>query len=115
MADPSMLQPKDACPHCRRSVGLPWWKLLPSRDNKRVLICKACGGHFDLSNACKMASIVGGMLGMVLAMLFPFQWIVNAGHASKASFAAGIVVAALGIGLGATTGARLTLQLEAKR
>ena len=62
-----------------------------------------------------MASIVGGMLGMVLTMLFPFQWIVNAGHASKASFAAGIVVAALGVGLGAATGVRLTLQLEAKR
>jgi hypothetical protein len=106
---------KDACPHCGKSVGLSGWDLLPSRDNNRVLTCKACGGHFDLSNGCKMTSIIGGMTGMALAMSFPFQWIVRAGHASKLSIAAGIAVAALLIGLAATTAARLTLALEAKR
>jgi hypothetical protein len=95
-------------------VGLSWWNLLPSRDNDRVLVCKACGGNFDLSNACKMTSILGGMAGMALAMSFPFQWIVRAGHGSKGSIVSGIVVAALAIGFGATTGARVTLQLERK-
>jgi hypothetical protein len=105
---------KDACPHCGKSVGLSRWDLLPSRENNRVLTCKACGGHFDLSNGCKMTSIIGGMVGMALAMAFPFQWIVRVGHASKLSIAAGIAVAAVSIGLAATTAARLTLALEAK-
>ena len=106
---------KDACPHCAKSVGLSWWDLLPSRDNNRILTCRACGGHFDLSNACKMASIVGGMLGMALGMFFPFVWIVKAGHSSKISIIEGIAAAALAVGLAATTAARLTLHLESKR
>jgi hypothetical protein len=115
MTSPATTRAKDACPHCGKSVGLDWWQLLPSRDNNRVLTCRACGGHFDLSNACKMASIVGGMLGLAFAMFFPFKWIVGAGHGSKLSIVEGIAVAALVIGLAATTVARLTLQLEPKR
>ena len=106
---------KDACPHCKKSVGLSWWDLLPSRDNNRILTCKACGGHFDLSNACKMASIVGGMLGMALGMFFPFEWIVKACQGSKTSVVEGIAVAAVVVGLAATAAARLTLRLESKR
>src|SRR5437868_4107482 len=99
MANPSKTLPKDACPHCERSVGLVWWNLLPSRDNKRVMTCKACGGHFDLSNACKMASVVSGMLGMALGMFFPFQWIVAIGHGSKLSLVEGVAAAALTVGV----------------
>ena len=106
---------KDACPHCGKSVGLTMWNLLPSRENNRFLVCKACGGHYDLSNSCRMTSILSGMGGMALAMAFPFQWIVKAGHASKGSLVLGIAVAALSIGAAAITGARLTLALEAKR
>ena len=62
-----------------------------------------------------MMSIIGGMLGMALAMAFPFQWIVRAGNGSKLSIVAGIVVAALSIGLASTTAARLAFALEAKR
>jgi hypothetical protein len=106
---------KDACPHCGRSVGLVWWSLLPSRDNKKFFVCPACGGRFVLSNACKMASVVGVMLGMVVGMFFPFQWIVAAGHGSKLAVIEGIVAAALTVGLVSTTAARLTLGLEPKR
>ena len=42
-----------------------------------------------------MMSILSGMLGMARAMAFPFQWIVQAGHASKGSIATGILVAGL--------------------
>jgi hypothetical protein len=107
-------RPKDACPHCGKSVGLTVWNLLPSRDNSRFLVCRSCGGHFDLTNGCKMMSILSGMLGMALAMAFPFQWIVKAGHASKGSIAAGIAIAGLSIGVASITAARLGLQLEAK-
>ena len=86
---PETTRAKDACPHCGKSVGLTIWNLLPSRENNRFLVCKACGGHYDLSNGCRMTSILGGMVGMALGMVFPFQWIVKAGHASKGSIAAG--------------------------
>jgi hypothetical protein len=112
---PEATHAKDACPHCGKSVGLSFWDLLPSRENNRVLVCKACGGHYDLSNNCRMTSILGGMVGMALGMAFPFQWIVRAGHASKGSIALGIAAAALSIGVAATSAARLTLALEAKR
>ena len=105
---------KGACPHCGRSAGLVWWDLLPSRDNKKFFICKACGGQFVLSNASKMASVAGVMVGMALGMYFPFGWIVKAGHASKTSIIEGIAVVALTVGFAATTAARLTLQLEPK-
>ena len=115
MTNPGTTRAKDACPHCGRSVNLVWWSLLPSRDNKKFFTCGACGGHFELANATKMASVMGGMLGMMLGMFFPFQWIARAGHGSKLSIIEGIVVAALAVGLGATTAARLTLKLEPKR
>jgi hypothetical protein len=92
-----------------------WWDLLPSRDNKRSLVCKSCGGEFVLSNACKMASVGGGMVGMMLGMFFPFEWIAKAGHGSKLSIVEGLVAAALSVGLASTTAARLALQLEPKR
>lgn len=108
-------KPKDACPHCGKSVGLTIWNLLPSRENNRFLVCQACGGRYDLTNGCKMMSILAGMLGMALAMAFPFQWIVTAGHASKGSIATGILVAGLSIGVASIGAARLGLQLETKR
>ena len=114
VTSPATTPSKDSCPHCGRTAGLDWWSLLPSRDNNRVLTCRSCGGHFDLANNCKMASIVGGMLGMAVGMFLPFQWIVRAGHGSKFSVLEGIVAAALTIGLASTTAARLTLRLEAK-
>jgi hypothetical protein len=94
---------------------LVWWDLLPSRDNKKFFICKACGGRFELSNACKMASVMAAMLGMALGMFFPFQWIVRAGHGTKLSVVEGIAVAALTVGFASTTAARLALRLEPKR
>ena len=112
---PEAARAKDACPHCGKLVGLSIWNLLPSRENNRFLVCKACSGHYDLSNNCKMTSILGGMAGMALGMAFPFQWIVKAGHASKGSLVLGIAVAALSIGFASITAARLTLSLEAKR
>jgi len=112
---PQATPAKDACPHCGKSVGLTFWNLLPSRENNRFLVCKACGGHYDLSNGCRMTSILGGMVGMALAMAFPFQWIIKAGHASKGSVVAGIALAAVSIALASVAGARLTLALEARR
>ena len=68
-----------------------------------------------LSNACKMASVAGGMVGMMVGMFFPFQWIAKAGHGTKLAIFEGIVAAALTLGLASVTAARLALQLEPKR
>jgi hypothetical protein len=114
MTNPST-RPKDACPHCGRPVNLAWWSLLPSLDNKKFLICAACSGQFELANGTKMASVMAGMVGMMLGMFFPFQWIARAGHGSKLSIIEGIAVAALVVGFSSTTAARLTLQLEPKK
>jgi hypothetical protein len=105
---------KDSCPHCGRPVGLSGWTLLPSRDNKRILTCKACGGHFDLSNSCKMASMLGGMVGMAVVVAFPFGWIVRAGHGSKLFMLVGALAVALGFGLASVGLARAALSLEAR-
>jgi hypothetical protein len=91
-----------------------WWHLLPSGERNRILVCRSCGGHFDLSNNSKMASVLAGLIGMALAVFFAFQWIVKAGHGSKASIFAGVAVVALVMGLAAIAAARLTLKLEPK-
>ena len=114
MSDAEQRQPKDACPHCGKRVSLPWWSLLPSRDRSRLLTCRACGGRFDLTNRCKMTSVMAGMAGMAIATAFPFQWIVNAGHASKASVVFAIAVAVFVVIGAAAAGARLALGFESK-
>jgi hypothetical protein len=103
---------KDSCPHCGNPVGLSGWTLLPSRDNRRVLTCKSCGRHFDLSNRCKMASMFGGMLGMMVAVAGPFGWIVRVGHGSKLYLVSAVIAVALSFGLASVGCARLTLGLE---
>ena len=105
---------KDACPRCGKPVGLTFWDLLPSRERERVLTCKACGGHYDLSNASRMASVLSGMVGMGLGMFFPFQWMVRAGHGSRLWVFGGIALVVLCVVLGASMGARLTLSLVQK-
>jgi hypothetical protein len=79
-----------------------------------MFACKACGGHYDLSDHSKMASILGALAGMAVGMLLPFQWIVKVGHGSKLSAFVGIGVAAFCVGVGAAIAARLTLRLESK-
>jgi hypothetical protein len=112
MANEQTTPPKDSCPHCGRPTGLSGWSLLPARDNKRVLTCKSCGRHFDLTNRCKMASMMGGMIGMALTVAFPFGWIIGVGHGSKLYLIYGVLTVALGFGLASVGLARLNLGLE---
>jgi len=114
MTNEPTAQAKDSCPHCGKSVGLSGWTLLPSRNNNRILTCKSCGRHFDLTNSCKMASMLGGMVGMALAVAFPFAWIIRVGHGSKLYLVSGVIAVALGFGLASVGMARLALGLEAR-
>jgi hypothetical protein len=105
---------RSSCPHCGRPVRLTWSQLLPPRDNKRVLTCESCGGHFDLANSTKMTAVATGMVGMILAMLGPFQWIVKAGGGSRPALFGGLLVSIGIVALAAMTASRLTLNLERK-
>ena len=114
MADEPVTRSKDSCPHCGKPVGLSWWSLIPSSDRKRKLKCKACGKFYDLSDATKISSMMGGMVGMGLTVLLLFGRIVKAGHGSKGYIALATAVVLFGFGLGAVALARITLRLERK-
>lgn len=105
---------KDSCPHCGKPVGLSLWTLLPSNDRKRKLSCNVCGRQYDLSDSCKISSMMGGMVGMGLTVLLLFGRIVAAGHGAKLYIALATAVVLLGFGLGALALARLTLRLVRK-
>ncbi len=114
MTEDAVGRPKDSCPHCGKPVGLSAWTLLPSNDRKRKLLCKVCGRQYDLSDSCKISSMMGGMLGMGLTVLLLFGRIVAAGHGSKVSIGLASGVVLLGFGLGALALARITLRLVRK-
>ena len=114
MADESAVRSKESCPHCGKPVGLSWWALVPSSDRGRKLKCRACGKQYDLSDATKMSSMMGGMIGMGATVLLVFGRIVAAGHGSKAYIGLATAVVLFGFGLGAVTLARLTLRLVPK-
>jgi hypothetical protein len=110
MAEQSVGKSKDSCPHCGQPVGLSVWTLLPSNDRKRKLLCKVCGRGYDLSDACKISAMMGGMVGMGLTVLLLFGRIV----AAELYIGLASAVVLLGFGLGALALARLTLRLERK-
>jgi hypothetical protein len=114
MANEPTAQSTDGCPHCGKPVELTGWNLLPSLDRTRVFTCAACGGKFDLTNACKMSSMFGGMFGMAVAVFLPFGWIVKAGHGSRLFLIAAVGVVALGFGVGSIGLARMSFGLERK-
>jgi hypothetical protein len=105
---------KDSCPHCAKPVGLSSWNLVPSSDRRRQLRCRACGGHYDLSDGCKVSSMMGGMVGMGLTVFLLFGRIVAAGHGAKGYIALATAVVLLGFGLASIAAARMTLRLERK-
>jgi hypothetical protein len=111
---PSVARSKDSCPHCAKPVGLSLWNLLPSSDRRRQLKCRACGLQYDLSDGCKVSSMMGGMVGMGLTVFLLFGRIVAAGHGSKLSIALATAVVLLGFGLASIAAARMTLRLERK-
>lgn len=88
--------------------------MLPSTDRRRQLKCQDCGRRYDLSDACKVSSIMGGIAGMGLAVLVLFGRIVQAGQGSKLYIGLATIVVVLGFALGAMALARITLRLESK-
>jgi hypothetical protein len=113
MADERRSGARNACPHCGQPPGLRWWYLLPTNNRNRALKCDRCGGKYDVSDGSKIASIMGGLLGIGPAILLLGQ-IVKYGHGSAASIAAGTAAAAALFMAGSVVLGRLTLQLVSK-
>jgi hypothetical protein len=102
-----------ACSHCGKPPGLRWVAFLPSNARNRVFKCQACGGGYDLSDACKMAGMMGALLGMGPAILL-FGWIVKTGHGSGLSKVAGTAAVIAGFALGSALVTWISLKLVRK-
>ncbi|HXJ19332.1 MAG TPA: hypothetical protein VMT03_03795 [Polyangia bacterium] len=105
---------KRLCPHCGRPPGLRWYHLLPSNNRNRVLKCASCGGGYDLSDGAKIASMMGGFLGLGPSILL-FGKIAKAGHGSAAATLTGTIVVAAAFALGSMLVASLALALVPKK
>jgi hypothetical protein len=113
MSEATTPQKRGSCPRCGKPAGLRWWNFLPSSDRRRVLKCPSCGGTFDLSDGSKIASIMGGFLGMGPS-IFLLGRITAAGHGSKPSIVLGTLVVAAGFGLGSIVVTWISLRLVSK-
>lgn len=87
---------------------------MPSGVRNRAFKCRSCGGLYDLSDTCRIASMMGGLAGMFPA-IFLFGRIVKAGSGSRWAVLAGTLVVALGFGLVSIVFGVLTLRLQPKR
>ena len=105
---------RDACPHCGKPAGVRWSHLLPTNARNRAFKCQSCGGLYDLSDKCRIASLIGGLAGMFPAILLLGR-IVQAGNGSKWSVIAGTAVVALAFGAMSIAVGALTLRLQPKR
>jgi len=105
--------PRTACPHCGKKTGMRFWYLLPSGNSRRVLKCEHCGGKYDLSDLSKMASIMGGLLGIGPG-IYALGKIVNKGHGSAVYTVVGTVVAAASFMAGSLLFASITRRLVPK-
>ena len=94
MVDQPKAGARNVCPHCGKAPGLRWWYLLPSNNSRRVLTCAQCNGGYDVSDNSKIASIMGGLLGIGPAVLLLGQ-IVKYGHGSKLWIVAATAAAAV--------------------
>jgi hypothetical protein len=112
MAEPTP-RSRSSCPRCGKSPGLRWTYFLPSNTRGRVIKCDACGGGYDLSDTCKIAGMLGGLLGLGPSVLL-FGHIVAAGHGSAVSKIAATGVVIAGFMLGAILLSWITLALVPK-
>lgn len=104
---------RGSCPHCGKAPGLRWVHFFPSNARNRVFKCQACGGGYDLSDGCKMAGMMGALLGMGPAILL-FGRIIQAGHGSAPSKIAGTGVVIAGFAIGSALVTWISLKLVRK-
>src|SRR3954468_19537109 len=99
MPEPSE-RSRSSCPRCGARIRLRIRDLFPSGERNRVLKCPACSGHYDLSDGCRIASMMAGLVAMGPGILL-FSRVVHAGHGTKLALLAGTAVVALAFSAGA--------------
>lgn len=104
---------RGSCPRCGKPPGLHWTHFLPSNTRGRVLKCDACGGGYDLSDGCRIAGLMGGLLGLGPSILL-FGRIIGASHGSTPSVLAAIGVVIAGFAVGSLLLTWVTLRLVPK-
>lgn len=102
-----------ACPHCGKPAGIRWTALLPSNARDRSFACKACGGRYDVSDVCKMASIFGGLLGLGPG-IYLFGQLARGRGGSALTAIVGTAAVVLLFGIGSLGLAWVTLRLVPK-
>ena len=105
---------RGACPHCGKPAGLRWWSLLPSNQRNRSFKCQSCQQLYDVSDGSKMASILGGLIGIGPGALM-FGRILHAEGRSAASMIEATAFVAGSFALGSVLFGWLTLRLVPKR
>jgi hypothetical protein len=113
MPEPTPPRTRASCPRCGKPPGLRWTYLLPSNARGRVLKCRACDGGYDLSDGCRIAGLMGGLLGLGPSILLLGR-IVAAGHGSAPSVIAGVAVVIGGFAFGSLLLTWVTLRLVPK-
>jgi hypothetical protein len=113
MSEPAPTPSRASCPHCGKPPGLRWVHFFPSNARGRVFKCQACGGGYDLSDGCKMAGMLGALIGMGPAILL-FGRIVKAGHGAGPYVVAGTAVVIGGFALGSALVTWISLKLVRK-
>ena len=108
--EPTPPPARGSCPRCGKPPGLRWTHFLPSNTRGRVLKCGACGGGYDLSDGCRIAGLMGGLLGLGPSILL-FGRIVGVGHASTPSVVAATAVVIAGFAVGSALLTWVTLRL----
>jgi hypothetical protein len=114
MANEAPPSARNSCPHCGKPPGLRFWHLLPSGNSRRVFKCVQCGGQYDLSDTSKVASVMGGLLGIGPG-IYALGKIVNRGHGSAVYTVAGTAAAAACFMAGSLLLAWITERLVPKR
>jgi hypothetical protein len=95
-------------------VRVRWSSLLPSNNRNRSYTCGACGGRYDLSDGSKVASILGGVLGLGPGVLL-FGAVTRGQGGSKSSVLMGTIAIVAVFALGSIVSGRLALGLVRKR
>jgi len=113
MPDAASTPSRFRCPHCGKPPGLRWTQFLPSNTRNREFTCRACGNAYDTSDACRMAGMMGALLGMGLSILL-FGRIVKAGHGATPSVVAATAVVIAGFALGSVIVTWISFKLVRK-
>jgi hypothetical protein len=94
-------------------VRVRWTSLLPSNNRKRAFKCESCGRLYDVSDGSKVASIMGGLIGLWPGVLL-FGRITRGHGGHSLAMGLGTLAIVVAFGAGSILAGRLALGLVRK-